>query len=52
MDIVGIPSAVNHHKSWPFGPEISPIFNTFLKFGYIAFLILQFILALGNRPKG
>ncbi|KAJ5381362.1 Chitin synthase C [Penicillium cataractarum] len=52
MDIVGIPSAVNHQKSWPFGSEISPIFNTFLKFGYIAFLILQFILALGNRPKG
>ncbi|KAJ5689203.1 Chitin synthase C [Penicillium macrosclerotiorum] len=52
MDIVGIPSAVNHYKSWPFGPEISPIFNTFLKFGYLAFLMLQFILALGNRPKG
>ncbi|KAJ5176897.1 Chitin synthase C, partial [Penicillium canariense] len=52
MDIVGIPSAVNHGKSWPFGSEISPIFNTFIKFGYIAFLILQFILALGNRPKG
>ena len=26
--------------------------NTIVKYGYLAFLLLQFILALGNRPKG
>jgi chitin synthase len=52
MDIVGVPSAVNHFKSWPLGSEVSPILNNFLKIGYLATLLLQFILALGNRPKG
>ncbi|KAJ5657313.1 Fungal chitin synthase, partial [Penicillium longicatenatum] len=52
MDIVGVPSSVNHYKSWPFGKEASPIVNNFLKIGYLATLLLQFILALGNRPKG
>lgn len=52
MDIVGTPSAVNHYIGWPFGGEATPILNNFLKIGYLAFLMLQFILALGNRPKG
>ena len=52
MDIVGTPSAVNHFKSWPFGANVTPILNNTLKTGYLATLMLQFILALGNRPKG
>jgi chitin synthase len=40
------------HQGWPFGNTASPIVNTVLKFLYLAFLITQFILALGNRPKG
>ena len=38
--------------NWPFGANATPIFNTILKYLYLAFLLLQFILALGNRPKG
>ncbi|KAJ5574566.1 Chitin synthase C [Penicillium hetheringtonii] len=52
MDIVGTPSAVNHNKGWPFGANVTPILNNTLKTGYLATLMLQFILALGNRPKG
>lgn len=52
MDIVGTPSKTNKFTSWPFGAEVSPVFNNFLKIGYLVFLMLQFILALGNRPKG
>jgi chitin synthase len=52
MDLVGTPSQSNYYKGWPFGNEASPIVNNFLKYGYIFFLMLQFILALGNRPKG
>ncbi|KAF5855258.1 Chitin synthase 2 [Aspergillus alliaceus] len=52
MDLVGTPSAANKNKGWPFGNDATPIVNTFLKYGYIFCLMLQFILALGNRPKG
>ncbi|KAF2092228.1 glycosyltransferase family 2 protein [Saccharata proteae CBS 121410] len=58
MDLVGIPTAANPAKgtaqknAWPFGNTVTPIFNTVLKYAYLAFLLLQFILALGNRPKG
>ncbi|KAK8185703.1 chitin synthase-domain-containing protein [Phyllosticta citribraziliensis] len=58
MDLVGIPTAANEKtgvaqkNAWPFGNTVTPIFNTVLKYGYLAFLLLQFILALGNRPKG
>jgi Glycosyltransferases, probably involved in cell wall biogenesis len=52
MDLVGTPSSSNKNKGWPFGNEASPIVNNFLKYGYVFFLMLQFILALGNRPKG
>ncbi|KAK8198174.1 chitin synthase-domain-containing protein [Phyllosticta capitalensis] len=58
MDLVGIPEAADpsngtaQKNAWPFGNTVTPIFNTVLKYGYLAFLLLQFILALGNRPKG
>jgi chitin synthase len=37
---------------WPFGEGATPVVNTILKYFYLGFLLLQFILALGNRPKG
>ncbi|KAJ5623631.1 hypothetical protein N7490_012236 [Penicillium lividum] len=52
LDLNGTPSSSNKEKGWPFGNEASPIVNNFLKYGYVFFLMLQFILALGNRPKG
>ncbi|UKZ75242.1 Chitin synthase, class 1 [Trichoderma virens FT-333] len=56
MDLVGTPviasSNSSEHHGWPFGDEATPIINTLLKYLYLAFVILQFILALGNRPKG
>ncbi|KAK3679057.1 Chitin synthase, class 3 [Recurvomyces mirabilis] len=52
MDLVGNPSSTNNNHAFPFGNEVTPIFNTVLKYLYLAFLLLQFILALGNRPKG
>jgi chitin synthase len=52
MDLVGTPDTATNHHGWPFGDKATPIINTILKFLYLAFLITQFILALGNRPKG
>ena len=56
MDLVGdpVPSSAStaEHHGWPFGDTVTPIFNAVLKYLYLAFVILQFILALGNRPKG
>ncbi|RMJ26475.1 chitin synthase, partial [Aspergillus sp. HF37] len=52
MDLVGTPSVANQFKGWPFGNTASPIVNTIVKYGYLFTLMLQFILALGNRPKG
>ncbi|KAK4452373.1 chitin synthase 1 [Podospora aff. communis PSN243] len=56
MDLVGTPvtSSPNsrEHHGWPFGDSVTPFFNAVLKYLYLAFVILQFILALGNRPKG
>ncbi|KAJ5266492.1 Chitin synthase C [Penicillium angulare] len=52
MDLVGTPGSHNNYLAWPFGNEASPIVHTFLKYGYVVFLGLQFILSLGNRPKG
>ena len=52
MDLVGTPSAQNDNKAFPFGNDATPIINTVLKYIYLGFLLLQFILALGNRPKG
>jgi len=56
MDLVGTPSIPSANSSlnhaWPFGDSATPIINALLKYAYLAFVILQFILALGNRPKG
>jgi chitin synthase len=56
MDLVGTPTAASNttsvHHGWPFGDTVTPIFNAVLQYLYLAFVILQFILALGNRPKG
>lgn len=56
MDLVGNPVAASNtsaeHHGWPFGDTATPIINTILKYLYLAFLLVQFILALGNRPKG
>jgi chitin synthase len=52
MDLVGQPSAANNNTAFPFGNDATPIVNTILQYIYLAFLLLQFILALGNRPKG
>lgn len=53
MDIVGgSPDSSNDEDAFPFGNTATPIVNTVLEYIYIAFLLLQFILALGNRPKG
>ena len=48
MDLVGTPSAQNNQQAFPFGNDATPIINTVLKYIYLAFLLLQFILALGN----
>ncbi|KAI9805388.1 MAG: hypothetical protein M1825_000639 [Sarcosagium campestre] len=52
MDLVGTPSDNNDNSAFPFGPKVTPIVNTVVKYLYLAFVLLQFILALGNRPKG
>lgn len=56
MDLVGTPTTASdttaEHHAWPFGDTATPIINTILKYLYLAFLLVQFILALGNRPKG
>ena len=54
MDLVGTanPDAVPPYHAWPFGDTVTPDVNTVLKYLYLGFVLLQFILALGNRPKG
>lgn len=54
MTLVGKPEpdATPPKKAWPFGDKFTPTFNTVVQYIYLAFLGLQFILALGNRPKG
>ena len=53
MDLVGgTPSTTNNQRCWPFGNTATPIINTIVQYLYLAFVLLQFILALGNRPKG
>jgi chitin synthase len=59
MDLVGgtiqdikEPSEQSRNRGWPFGLDYTPHVNAMLKYIYLAFLVLQFILALGNRPKG
>lgn len=52
MTLVGTPQPETHYHGWPFGDKATPIVNTIVRWIYVAFLIFQFILALGNRPKG
>lgn len=56
MDLVGTPTQASatsaERHAWPFGDTVTPPFNAVLQYIYLAFVILQFILALGNRPKG
>ena len=50
MNLVGTPEPLLDYHGWPFGDKVTPIFNHIIGYIYVAFLILQFILALGNRP--
>jgi chitin synthase len=50
MNLVGTPKT--DQRAWPFGDTATPIFNTILQYVYLGAVILQFILAFGNRPKG
>lgn len=52
MDIVGVSGSSNKNHGWPFGNEATPIVNNVIKTTYVIFLIQQYVLALGNRPKG
>ncbi|KAF7960577.1 hypothetical protein EAE96_000256 [Botrytis aclada] len=52
MDLVGTPVVASDYHAWPFVDTASPIFNHIIEYIYLAFVITQFILALGNRPKG
>jgi len=52
MDLVGSPGDANKGRAFPFGNKVTPIVNTILKYIYLAFILFQFVLALGNRPKG
>ncbi|KAF8461919.1 chitin synthase-domain-containing protein [Kalaharituber pfeilii] len=55
LDLVGDPTrqaVIEGAEAWPFGDRGSEIVNTIVKHAYVALLLLQFILALGNRPKG
>jgi len=58
MDLVGTPGSATdpqkpkEYRAWPFGNTATPIVNTIFKYIYLAVLFYQFILALGNRPKG
>jgi len=53
MDLVGSREDGNETKYlWPFGNTATPIINLILQYIYLGFLLMQFVLALGNRPKG
>lgn len=52
MDLVGTPGLANNNHAFPFGNTVTPIVNTVLQYLYLGCVLLQFILALGNRPKG
>lgn len=51
MQLVSGPKSSNGLE-WPWGPKAGPIVSTVIQYIYLAFLALQFVLALGNRPKG
>ncbi|KAH9893010.1 glycosyltransferase family 2 protein [Xylariomycetidae sp. FL2044] len=52
MDLVGTPVPESGYHGWPFGDQATPIINAILQYTYEIFIVAQFILALGNRPKG
>jgi chitin synthase len=52
MDLVGTPVPLIDYHGWPFGDTVTPIFNVLVRYLYLVFMVVQFILALGNRPKG
>ncbi|KAL1643211.1 Chitin synthase, class 3 [Didymella pomorum] len=52
MTLVGTPQKEADYHGWPSGDTVTPIFNVAIRYIYVAVLILQFMLALGNRPKG
>jgi chitin synthase len=52
MDLVGTAEPARDYHGWPFGVRATPIVNVVIKYIYLLFVLLQFILALGNRPKG
>ncbi|ETS87290.1 Chitin synthase 1 [Pestalotiopsis fici W106-1] len=52
MDLVGTPVAASHYHGWPFGDTATPIFNHVIQYIYFSFILIQFVVALGNRPKG
>ncbi|KAL9080917.1 MAG: hypothetical protein Q9157_000417 [Trypethelium eluteriae] len=56
MTLVGTPVPAGPgtpaKDAWPFGNTVTPVLNAVLEYGYLGVLGLQFILALGNRPKG
>lgn len=52
MDLVGTPQILSGYHGWPFGDVATPVVNTLIKYVYVIFIVAQFILALGNRPKG
>lgn len=52
MELVGTPVIETQYHGWPFGDTATQIVNTLLKYIYLIFLVVQFILALGNKPKG
>ncbi|KAI0481350.1 glycosyltransferase family 2 protein [Xylariaceae sp. FL0804] len=52
MDLVGTPVPATDYHGWPFGDTATPIINDALQYIYEIFILAQFILALGNRPKG
>lgn len=52
LNLVGTPAASNKNTAFPFGRSATPVINMVVQYAYLAFLLLQLILALGNRPKG
>lgn len=52
MDLVGGTDLPKGQHAFPFGDSVTPAFNVVLKYLYLGFLLMQFVLALGNRPKG
>jgi chitin synthase len=51
MELVGHPQILSNYHGWPFGDAATPVVNAIMKYFYVVFILVQFILALGNRPK-